>query len=729
MVSIGQKVVVFNVGNEKEDFVIQEEAEVPYVGKTVVVIPTDRLGEYVIIPQLINDGIGSEALVIPTENMFGNIVTGKDLVWSDEVIDSGAISFTDIIFDSDDVPHVTYVGSSGVVMYGYKNGSWSTENVSGTTNDSSPPSITLDSSDNPHIAYISMAYPGPWDIDTVTSTGTGHQMHSSIVVDSHNCLHVAYYDYTNSDLKYAYFDGWSWSTETVDSTGFIGYYPSIALDSSDNPHISYVDVTSVSLKYATKDGSWSTETVDSTTTGFTSIAIDSNDNIHIAYHDELNENLKYAYHDGSWSTETVDNSGNIQYGVRLAVGSDDYPRIVYQDTGTTYIRFAEWNGSSWDKENVTTNGYFSYTKGLALDSSDNPHISYYNSTADELKYATKDGSWSTETVDTDGDVGRYCDLALDSSDNPHISYSITLSGLDCELKYATKDGSWSTETVDNDTRVGEYGAIAIDIFGYPKISYHDRDNGNLKVAMGGPSENSLYYSYLVGGSWSHEIVDSAGGFRSQTIKLDSDGYPRILYRVSGSPKNLKFARWNGSSWGIETIASEGLFEYRAYDIDSDDRDHVMYYVESTDDLKYAYYDGSWNIETIENIGSVEFVEGGLAVDDNNIPHVTYYDSQGDLKYATKDGSWSIETIVNNPSGTLYESSMYLDSYGYPHVTYLEDINLTLYYTYYNGSGWSTPASTIIEEYVGLLALDSHNRKKLVCLDLDSEGGAYYIQLL
>ena len=76
------------------------------------------------------------------------------------------------------------------------------------------------------------------------------------------CLHC-YLDVTNSDLKYASWDGGAWLIETVDSSGFVGQATSLALDAAGNPAISYTGVRSADLKYASWDGgAWRIETVE-----------------------------------------------------------------------------------------------------------------------------------------------------------------------------------------------------------------------------------------------------------------------------------------------------------------------------------------------------------------------------------------------------------------------------------------------------------------------------------
>jgi len=82
-------------------------------------------------------------------------------------------------------------------------------------------------------------------IDDLQTGATGES--TSIAVDSTDGIHISYYEsgynYNLANLKYAYFDGNSWTTTTVDSGGNVGSHTSIAVDSNDEIHISYYDVT------------------------------------------------------------------------------------------------------------------------------------------------------------------------------------------------------------------------------------------------------------------------------------------------------------------------------------------------------------------------------------------------------------------------------------------------------------------------------------------------------
>ncbi|NOZ69308.1 MAG: hypothetical protein GXP46_08730 [Deferribacteres bacterium] len=149
----------------------------------------------------------------------------------------------------------------------------------------------------------------------------------SLALDSSGNPHIVYG--SRDGVYYAWYDGVSWHTETVNIDGGIFASIAIAIDSSDKVHIIYYDgYPNRALKYATNaSGSWVSEVVDSDGGWATSIAIDSSDKVHISYSyyrgypDYINA-LKYATNaSGSWVSEVVDSDGG--WATSIAIDSSD----------------------------------------------------------------------------------------------------------------------------------------------------------------------------------------------------------------------------------------------------------------------------------------------------------------------------------------------------------------------------------------------------------------------
>ncbi|MBE7559483.1 hypothetical protein HS125_11230 [bacterium] len=71
----------------------------------------------------------------------------------------------------------------------------------------------------------------------------------SLISDSTGSLHLAYYESEDGDLKYAHFQGGSWSVVYVDTVGDVGKYNDIVIKDGV-PHIFYYDATNGKLKHA-----------------------------------------------------------------------------------------------------------------------------------------------------------------------------------------------------------------------------------------------------------------------------------------------------------------------------------------------------------------------------------------------------------------------------------------------------------------------------------------------
>jgi hypothetical protein len=329
------------------------------------------------------------------------------------------------------------------------------------------------------LALSGAATAGEWHIETVDPDWG---IEPSLALDSSGYPHIAYRGTGASCLKYARWDGDEWQIETVDTFSDVGVGASLALDSSDFPHISFYDGDDDTLKYAHWNGAdWQIETVDSVSdeSMWTSLALDSNEYPHIAYVDYKNNHPMYAHWNGAaWQHETIDTSNWVYGYISLTLDSSGHPHVSYSSDSPRGLIYAYKDGT-WEIESVTSIGGFSY---LVLDSSDYPHISYYHYNFEDLRYASWDGAnWRIETVDSSEQAGMYTSLALDSSGYPHISY---YDYLNRDLKYARWNGMcWQIETVDSDGNLGEYFiSLALDSVCNPHIAYYDKTNGVIKYA-------------------------------------------------------------------------------------------------------------------------------------------------------------------------------------------------------------------------------------------------------
>ena len=316
--------------------------------------------------------------------------------------------------------------------------------------------------------------------------------YTSIALDSSGQPQISYYDATNHKLRYAYKDGTSWVSKSVEpgSGNDIGKHSSLALGPSDKPCISYYDDTDDNLRYAYKDATgWHAEIVDADNDvgQYSSLAIDASGKPHISYYDATNHNLRYAYKDGggwhSGSVEPTDSTDNVGMYSSLALDSAGNPRISYYDATNRNLKYAYKDGSGWHWDTVDNTGDQGLYTSIAIDKNNNPHISYYDITKGHLKYAYKSGaSWQITDVpdSSSSNTGLYTSIAVDSNNNPHISYYDANNKV---LKYAYRDTNniWLMESADTVDK-GQYSSIAVDTNGCAHISYYDAASSDLKYA-------------------------------------------------------------------------------------------------------------------------------------------------------------------------------------------------------------------------------------------------------
>ncbi len=360
--------------------------------------------------------------------------------------------------------------------------------------------------DKPSCCSLSIA------VDTTTFVGGGVPQGTSTVIDNFGNIHYVYYNGGFRDLRYGLnldtvcVDGGGGGCDVVSGTApIVGWYPAMAVDrATGQVHIAYYDQTNANLRYATcatdclNHTNWTTICVDGgagcegTTVAIvgslhTSIAVDGTGRVHIAYYNQSNSNLKYATCAGSCTT-AGSWAGNI----------------ICVDGGAGCAG--------------TTNAAVGQSNSIAVDATGRVHISYNDVGANHLKYATCAGScgtqanWVGNIICVDGgagcagttvaSVGQDTSIAVDGTGRVYISYYDTTN---TNLKYATCAGScldvtatggWSSTgggaivCVDGGAgcagtanfNVGEYSSISVDGTGRVHIAYYDTSHTDLKYA-------------------------------------------------------------------------------------------------------------------------------------------------------------------------------------------------------------------------------------------------------
>ena len=307
--------------------------------------------------------------------------------------------YNSLAIGSNGTPHISYLSAietNYVTNHTSFDGQTWNSNTVATSNGA--PCSALDSSDSPHVGIYTSYSSGDADLSLATNTGQNSSSWTLEMIDNSssnvgsNCdmkvgpdgdIYVVYWKWevNNHSLKFAHYDGNSWTTSDIDNDG--GSDSSLQIDDLGNLHVSYRDLTNGGLKYGINNGQgWVLSTIEGNGQGRgNSLVLDSNNDPHVSYFDGYNNRLKYASLTGtSWSISTVE------------------------------------AGLSWGNSSNTDDTDTS----IGIDSSGNVHISYYNA---GLKYAFYDGtSWNFTLIDTVENIEGNTNLIVDDEQRIHISY-------------------------------------------------------------------------------------------------------------------------------------------------------------------------------------------------------------------------------------------------------------------------------------------------------------------
>lgn len=203
------------------------------------------------------------------------------------------------------------------------------------------------------------------------------------------------------------------------------------------------------------------------------------------------------------------------------------------------------------------------------------------------------------------------DMTYDSQGNPHIVFiDDYTSGSDPIYYGKWGDMGWQVELITRDTYMNEC-SIAIDQYDRPHIAYN----------RGGQN----YYARKIDTNWQLISVTSASG-RHPSI-ITSGDTTHIITTSSHRYRDPESGNWYGVNVDIE------FGEDR--DIVKDDAGNFYLAHIKDSGVYFSYYDQSqWGTILVDGLG-ISIDHGvSIALDANNMPHITYYDDTNDqLKHA------------------------------------------------------------------------------------------------
>ena len=285
--------------------------------------------------------------------------------WFVMSVASGA-SFCSLALDSHQHPHISYAdfgtGPGAKLRYAFWDGSaWHTQAIPLNSDVIAYyTSIGLDATDHPSISFYEyrgqvgtefsvrlriVTWTGKlWEVKTLDGENQSGKF-NSLAIDLQGHIHVAYANVNalTAGMRYAYWDGRSWSLEAFDgraenSSLLVGYSVCLALDADGNPHVTYMNYSTPIVKYAVRRaGRWEVQAVDRlggvAYPDRNSIVIDDRGRAYIGYYDSGQGLLKVAHQEGTkWVVEIVDG------------GSSGFTSSLQLHDGVLWISYADEAG-------------------------------------------------------------------------------------------------------------------------------------------------------------------------------------------------------------------------------------------------------------------------------------------------------------------------------------------------------------------------------------------------
>jgi hypothetical protein len=321
-----------------------------------------------------------------------------------------------------------------------------------------------------------------WDRVSIYNPGSWVALTDTFMDNSNGYLHNLSVSFATFSLFYNFFDGNSWTAETI--AGFWFSCPLVYIDVLGNPSLLYLSGTDI-VGLTKSSGTWNSFTALSSLGAnlvLKAVHRDSSGYTHLIY---VYENLGVEYRvyyatdsSGSWQTEllvtlTVTGSWEEVYqGITSAIDSSDNVHVIYyqQQVDTTpnpdvyetkfyhiYGTYGSWSAPVQIGNTITV--FDTYKLVCSVDASNRVHFAISSGT--EFAYYLYNGSWNTKEVITSSVTNLVLNGVVSNLTDIFCTAYLNLAPSEELLEY-TKATTWTTQTLA-DTYIGASGKL----FYYP----------------------------------------------------------------------------------------------------------------------------------------------------------------------------------------------------------------------------------------------------------------------
>lgn len=579
---------------------------------------------------------------------------------------------------------------------------------------------------------------GAWTVETIDKDAAGAEVgrYSSIAVDAQGAVHLAYWDKTGNNLKYATNATGAFVVEIANGADVvdgeeekIGQFASLGLDAGGFAHVATYFETGSSLAYLTnKSGAWARTIVDNDGQDvgkYAALAVDKSSAVHVAYRYSSEEDLRYATNaSGAWKAETVDGR-NVKVGsyVSLALDADDKAHISYNQGDLDFLRYATNAPGYWVAAVVEDSYKCGLQTSIALGPDNAAHIFSGHNALKKMLHTTTTLACLELGSSADGN----CD-GIDGLDDDQDGFaSLASGGSDCNDDDPTIQPAWVTTMLDPGPNVGQYASLAIDASNLLHAAYYDAAGRDLRYAR-----------LNVDGSWTREVADASphdvGKYSSIAVAGGDAPSPSPVVHIAyydATSSELLHATNAGGAWATELVEGTpdggdvGTYASIALDDDDGVSVHIAYHDAIQGLLRYATNrpviagdPPTWRLATIPYPGLRAGAHASLVVHDG-VVHVAFQDvTNADLVYAVgNDDTWVV-TPVETVDDVGEVASLAVDSGHVVHIVYRKANDHTLLYARGDGAAWS---SLVVDDDADVgksaaIALDSNSMVHAVYRD-------------